>query len=536
VRTRCLALCAIVGFSSALLGLAAPGALARGGYVTYGTGGVSVLNTQTNQILGAPVAVGEDPIAAAITPDGRLLYVVNYDSDSVSVLDTQTNQVLGPAIEVGTHPQAIAIAPDGHLAYVANSASNTVSVIDTQTNQVSGPAITVGVDPTAIAITPGGRFAYVTLAVGSVEVIDLATRQRVGSPIAVGNSPTAIAITPNGSKAFVSNTGSPGMESETVSVIDTQTNQVLGPPIAVGEFPRGIAITPDGTRAYVAIESGESVAVIDAVADRLLVASIPVGEAPVGVAITPDGARAYVATEASKGITPINVMADQAEASILAPSYPSAVTILPNQGPLAAFSAQPGPAGAGTAFNAAASTDPDGSIARYDWSFGDGQSAVNGGPDPVHVYGAPGTYVAALTVTDNEGCSSSEVFTGQSAYCNGSAGATRTETITISGPPRPRSRLRLLRLRRHPRRGTATLVAQVSGAGSLVLSGRHVVKQRRVSSGGGVVKLAIRARGKAKRLLDRSGAVKVRFKITYLPEGAGALKRAKTITLKRRLR
>src|SRR5699024_2386237 len=47
--------------------------------------------------------------------------------------------------------------------------------------------------------------------------------------------------------------------------------------------------------------------------------------------------------------------------------------------------------------------DPDGAGAlSYSWTFGDG-SASSTQQDPVHVYGASGSYVATLTVTDADG-------------------------------------------------------------------------------------------------------------------------------------
>jgi PKD repeat protein len=51
------------------------------------------------------------------------------------------------------------------------------------------------------------------------------------------------------------------------------------------------------------------------------------------------------------------------------------------------------------------STDADGTIASYDWDFGDGMSAT--GVNAVHTYGADGTYTIALTVTDNDGLTDS---------------------------------------------------------------------------------------------------------------------------------
>jgi len=52
-------------------------------------------------------------------------------------------------------------------------------------------------------------------------------------------------------------------------------------------------------------------------------------------------------------------------------------------------------------FSAAASFDPDGTIASYSWSFGDG--GTGSGVSPTHTYGAAGSYSLTLTVTDNLG-------------------------------------------------------------------------------------------------------------------------------------
>jgi len=52
-------------------------------------------------------------------------------------------------------------------------------------------------------------------------------------------------------------------------------------------------------------------------------------------------------------------------------------------------------------FNASASSDPDGSIANYSWTFGDETGAF--GNVTNHVYANDGSYKVALTVTDDKG-------------------------------------------------------------------------------------------------------------------------------------
>lgn len=51
-------------------------------------------------------------------------------------------------------------------------------------------------------------------------------------------------------------------------------------------------------------------------------------------------------------------------------------------------------------FNGTASSDPDGDILAYEWSFGD--LATGSGPNPLHSYHAGGVYTAVLTVRDSD--------------------------------------------------------------------------------------------------------------------------------------
>jgi YVTN family beta-propeller protein len=349
------------------------------------------------------------------------------------------------AIPVEFGSNAIAISPDGRFAYVTTTsgALPLVSKIDLATRMVVS-TISLPAEAGGIAITPDGQTAYVALftSPGAVVPIDLAT-ETVGTAIPVDPFPYGVAISPDGSHVYVVSIG-----TGTLSRIDTATNTVGA--VISGANGREISIAPDGDKAY-AVESNGVTAV-----------DLPSGpaEAPTlgaefaaDMAILPDGGRGYVVAnhldpEATE-LLPLNT-----SDNTFGTPFPvggregNAIAIVPNQPPHAAFAAtvqsnggatasSAGTGNGAVAFNASASTDPDGTVARYEWDFGDGTTVTSGGATPQHTYAKAGTYQVTLTETDNEGCSTQLVFTGQTAYCNGSSVARVTHPVTVGGGGSP---------------------------------------------------------------------------------------------------
>ncbi len=74
----------------------------------------------------------------------------------------------------------------------------------------------------------------------------------------------------------------------------------------------------------------------------------------------------------------------------------------PNNPPTAAFTSTT--SGLTASFDGSGSSDSDGTIASYDWTFGDGTSAT--GATTSRTYTAAGTYSVQLRVTDDDGASS----------------------------------------------------------------------------------------------------------------------------------
>ncbi|WP_448610939.1 PKD domain-containing protein [Geodermatophilus sp. URMC 60] len=104
-----------------------------------------------------------------------------------------------------------------------------------------------------------------------------------------------------------------------------------------------------------------------------------------------------------------------------------------NQAPLAAVTATN--EGATFTFSAAGSTDSDGRITGYRWDFGDG-SAPAEGEQVVHEYAAAGTYTVTLTVTDDDGATTTATRQVV-APATGTGGPTDPTDPTEYGTPLP---------------------------------------------------------------------------------------------------
>lgn len=108
------------------------------------------------------------------------------------------------------------------------------------------------------------------------------------------------------------------------------------------------------------------------------------------------------------------VVTDSTDAPSTMATVDVTVTARVNKAPQAAFTATCANLTCG--FNASASSDPDGSIIEYSWSFGDG--TTGSGVNPLgHVFPGAGSYKVTLTVIDRDRASSAT-----------------SQTVTVSAP------------------------------------------------------------------------------------------------------
>lgn len=400
------------------------------------------------------VPAGAAPWGIAVSPDGTSVYVVG-GSTTVSQFDVGPGGALAPkapaAIATQSAARGVAVSPDGASVYVTNTGSASVS------QYTVGPggalvaktpaSVPTGLGPQGVAVIPDGASVYVTNAAdASLSQFDVGAggvlARKAPDEHNPEGTPGDVTVSPDGAHVYVANSS-----NHRVSHFSLGAGGVLRPhtPFVADGYTAAIVVSPDGGSLYATLgRSPNSVMQYSIRANGVLVprqpATIPTGVAPVDMALSPDGADLYVTgSYRSNVVWQYDVaagggLAHKAPATVAAGAHPTGVAVSPDQGPAAAFAPVLAAAGSATRFDGSGSSDRDGAVVRYDWDFGDGTAAPDGGRLAAHTYAA-GTYEVRLTVTDDAGCSTAFVFTGQTASCAGGPAATTTRTITID-PPR----------------------------------------------------------------------------------------------------
>ena len=92
------------------------------------------------------------PFAAAVSPDGRTLYVANAGSDDLSIIDIPNGHARAH-LATGRNPRGLALSPDGRRLFVDNVLDGTLDIFDTETltRVATLPLTTIPLPPNVLA-------------------------------------------------------------------------------------------------------------------------------------------------------------------------------------------------------------------------------------------------------------------------------------------------------------------------------------------------------------------------------------------------
>jgi YVTN family beta-propeller protein len=300
---------------------------------------------------GSQVTLGNLPMGAAVTADGKYLWTVSagFDSNDVRIVDTATDAVC-QVLDLPGASGGITLDSVHRLAYVSGlpnsrwqpaknslpgaegddvlvygwgdtcGQASLVRVIKVPP-QPGAPAVqvfpppragvpaTVATWPQKLAVSPGGNQVLVSLNLAnSADVIDVGNNDQVAY-VDTGSYPFGAAITPDGTLGLVTNEAAGTLSLIDLATATKVTDITVGAPLS---HPQGVVVDASGERAFIALSASDQVVVVD-LADREVERTISVGRPeglgtmPVAVALDPAGDRLFVAESGADEIAVIAV-------------------------------------------------------------------------------------------------------------------------------------------------------------------------------------------------------------------------------------
>ena len=202
-------------------------------YITNSTGGIEIhllsIGVATRRVVGKlNLGLGGFVGDLAVTPDGRKAYI-----SIRGIINTSTPQLTPPRVEVvdvsqptlsadttiftgGDRfgPNGAALTPDGRRLYLAHLGERSVFVIDTGANSIINTVPIGSTQGTGVAISPdGSRAVVVDRGNGALYVIDTSTEARIvtiptTNPTG-GNVFGRLVVSPDGRQVYSAHAASP---------------------------------------------------------------------------------------------------------------------------------------------------------------------------------------------------------------------------------------------------------------------------------------------------------------------------------------
>jgi YVTN family beta-propeller protein len=294
---------------------------------------------------GRSIPVGNMPLAALASPDGRylVLSMSGYREQGIEILDRASATVVERVEQPGAF-LGLAFSPDGRTLYASGGVGDAVYIYRWQSTDARPATLTdsiaLGHAPgdtipgtryaAGLGLSPDGRTLYVAEDLSdSLAVIDLATH-RVTQRVSVGPFPYGVAVATDG-HVYASAWG-----ADYIAVFHTTANGhlVTDRAIDAGRHPSALLLNADGSHLFVASASTDRVGVIDVVSRRVLhwltdppPDGVTEGNTPNALALASDGSRLFVAEADANAVAVFDLQSNALLGRIPTEWYPSAIVV-----------------------------------------------------------------------------------------------------------------------------------------------------------------------------------------------------------------
>jgi len=286
---------------------------------------LSVIDTDTLDVVATiPLGAGK-PNRVVVHPDGRTAWVVYDKSRDLGVIDAEALKLVR-RVRIGGNPYNLGFTPDGRHLVVLDWSSDTsedeVIFYDLRAGKIAG-RVEVSTWPAhAVFSRDGARLWVSGETAGDVTVIDVATRTIVERVVHGGGDAMGLALTADGRTLYVA-----AGENRAVLKLDTATNKVTGQ-IALPGVVHEATLTLDGRFLYTTLRKANKVVVVRTADDRI-VATLQQKGYPDLVVMAPGGRYAFVTNRTADLVAVIDVRTHQQVKTIPVGRAPHGMALRP---------------------------------------------------------------------------------------------------------------------------------------------------------------------------------------------------------------
>lgn len=194
--------------------------------------GLLLIDLASKKVLRKYDVKGGDPHMVMLAPDGKTAYVSNTASKTLAAVNLDSGEV--SLIQTDDRPQGAALSRDGKIIYLTNSDGNSISIIDVASRKRTG-TISTGKGPGRVAVTPDGNTLVYNLQPGeAVGFADVRSKKQTAM-VPLGGRPLSLTMTADGKLAYA------GIQDQdkviVISVPDRKIVRVISTPKASGPDP-----------------------------------------------------------------------------------------------------------------------------------------------------------------------------------------------------------------------------------------------------------------------------------------------------------